>query len=319
MSLQGKSQMKITLSWIIVNLTEFLLIPWVSLQPGLSFGLSAWVFLGFILNFAYLIMWPPRPLCPPPLELFQKFSRFGDATCPFLTDLVPGDFHWYHISLLFFLGGHYECLQATYSDPYLIFSFTIFSSWHQEPCSLSRTPTWSATTRGALGYLTRTKSSTNSATLTSNSSLSSRTPAWSSWGIFGRSRSTPVGRSAMSSWPTRPCRSPSLSWDRSNSSSENQRQEYGSTLASSPSKQFFSCDFSNFTFLKQIFHKQNIFMTMIFGIFCHVISQVSGHSENHSTYKTFQVLGPLLPIFNAHHGRDPRLETDAVRAHDRYL
>ena len=105
MSLQGKSQMKITLSWIIVNLTEFLLIPWVSLQPGLSFGLSAWVFLGFILNFAYLIMWPPRPLCPPPLELFQKFSRFGDATCPFLTDLVPGDFHWYHISLLFFFWG----------------------------------------------------------------------------------------------------------------------------------------------------------------------------------------------------------------------
>ena len=50
-------------------------------------------------------MWPPRPLCPPPLELFQKFSRFGDATCPFLTDLVPGDFHWYHISLLFFFGG----------------------------------------------------------------------------------------------------------------------------------------------------------------------------------------------------------------------
>ena len=58
---------------------------------------------------------------------------------------------------------------------------------------------------------------------------------------------------------------------------------------------------------------------MIIGIFCHVISQVSGHSENHSTYKTFQVLGPLLPIFNAHHGRDPRLEADAVRAHDRYL
>ena len=128
-----------------------------------------------------------------------------------------------------------------------------------------------------------------------------------------------AGLSAMSSLPTRPCRSPSLSWDRSNSSSENQRQEYGSTLASSQSKQFFSCDFSNFTFLKQIFHKQNIFMTMIFGIFCHVISQVSGHSENHSTYKTFQVLAPLLPIFDAHHGRDPRLETDAVRAHDKYL
>ena len=33
-----------TLSWIIVNLTEFLLIPRVSLQHGLSFGLSAWVF-----------------------------------------------------------------------------------------------------------------------------------------------------------------------------------------------------------------------------------------------------------------------------------
>ena len=67
------------------------------------------------------------------IELFQKFTRFGDATCHFLTDFVPGDFHWYLISLLFFLWGHYECLQATYSDPYLIFSFTIFSSWHQEP------------------------------------------------------------------------------------------------------------------------------------------------------------------------------------------
>ena len=66
-------------------------------------------------------------MTPPPfLELFQKFIRFGDATCPFLTDFVPGDFHWYLISLLFFLWGHYECLLATYSDPYLIFSFTIF-------------------------------------------------------------------------------------------------------------------------------------------------------------------------------------------------
>ena len=214
MSLKGKRQMKITLSWIIVNLTEFLLIPWVSLQHGLSFGLSAWVFW----LYSWFCVFNYVASSPTPLELFQKCIRFGDATCPFLTDFVPGDFHWYHISLLFFLWGHYECLQATYSDPYLIFSFTIFSSWHQEPCSLSRTQTWSATTRGALEYLTRTKSSTNSATLTSSSSLSSRTPAWSSWGIFGRSRSTPVGLSAMSSWPTRPCRSPSLSWDRSNSS-----------------------------------------------------------------------------------------------------
>ena len=44
MALQTKSQMKITLNWIIVNLTEFLLIPRVFLQHGLSFGLSAWVF-----------------------------------------------------------------------------------------------------------------------------------------------------------------------------------------------------------------------------------------------------------------------------------
>ena len=266
-------------------------------------------------------MWPPRPLCPPSPSFgtFPKIHPFWRRHLSLSHWLCSWRFSLVSYFTFVFLWGHYEWLQATYSDPHLIFSFTICSSWHQEPCSSSRTPTWLATTRGALEYLTRTKSSTNSATLTSNSSLSSRTPAWSSWGIFGRSRSTPVGLSAMSSWPTRPCRSPSLSWDRSNSSSENQRQEYGSTLASSPSKQFFSCDFSNFTFLKQIFHKQNIFMTMIFGIFCHVISQVSGHSENHSTYKTFQVLAPLLPIFDAHHGRDPRLETDAVRAHDRYL
>ena len=58
----SKSQMKFTLNWIIVNLTQFLLTPRVSLQHGLSFGLSAWVFKGFILNFAFLIIWPPLPL-----------------------------------------------------------------------------------------------------------------------------------------------------------------------------------------------------------------------------------------------------------------
>ena len=264
-------------------------------------------------------MWPPRPLCPPSFGIFPKIHPFwrrhlslSHWLCSWRFSLVS------YFTFVFFVGTLWMPSGNLFWSISNIF-IHYFSSWHQEPCSSRRTPTWLATTRGALEYLTRTKSSTNSATLTSNSSLSSRTPAWSSWGIFGRSRSTPGGLSAMSSWPTRPCRSPSLSWDRSNSSSENQRQEYGSTLASSQSKQFFSCDFSNFTFGKQIFHKQNIFMTMIFGIFCHVISQVSDNSENHSTYKTFQVLGPLLPIFNAHHGRDPRLETDAVRAHDRYL
>ena len=54
MALQTKSQIKITLNWIIVNLTEFLLIPRVFLQDGLSFGLSPEFFkaLFFILRFS---------------------------------------------------------------------------------------------------------------------------------------------------------------------------------------------------------------------------------------------------------------------------
>ena len=54
MALQVKSQMKITLNWIIVNLTEFLFITRVFLQHGLSFGLSPEFFrpLFFILCFS---------------------------------------------------------------------------------------------------------------------------------------------------------------------------------------------------------------------------------------------------------------------------
>ena len=41
MALQAKDQIKFTSNWFIVNLTEFLLIPCVSLQHGMSFGLAA--------------------------------------------------------------------------------------------------------------------------------------------------------------------------------------------------------------------------------------------------------------------------------------
>ena len=47
MVLQAKSQIKFTLTWIIINLTEFLLIPRVSPEFFLSFGHAAWVFMAF--------------------------------------------------------------------------------------------------------------------------------------------------------------------------------------------------------------------------------------------------------------------------------
>ena len=69
-ALQTKSQMNFTFNGIIVR---NVLIPQDFLQHGLSFGLPAWVFKGFILNFAFLIMWPPRPLWaqPPHLPYFS--------------------------------------------------------------------------------------------------------------------------------------------------------------------------------------------------------------------------------------------------------
>ena len=64
MVLQANGQMKFTLSWIFVNLTEFLLIPRVSLQHGLSFGQSARIFRAL-----FLILFPLSGLlahCAPP-------------------------------------------------------------------------------------------------------------------------------------------------------------------------------------------------------------------------------------------------------------
>ena len=70
--LQTKSQMNITFNGIIVR---NVLIPQDFLQHGLSFGLPAWVFKGFILNFAFLIMWPPRPLWAPHLPYLGNFHK----------------------------------------------------------------------------------------------------------------------------------------------------------------------------------------------------------------------------------------------------
>ena len=54
MALQAKRHMKFTLNWIIVNLTEFLLIPQVSLQHGGVLGYRAEFFraLFLILRFS---------------------------------------------------------------------------------------------------------------------------------------------------------------------------------------------------------------------------------------------------------------------------
>ena len=78
-------------------------------------------------------MWPPRPLCPPSFGIFPKIHPFWRRHLSLSHWLCSWRFSLVSYFTFVFFGGHYECLQATYSDPYLIFSFTIFSSWHQEP------------------------------------------------------------------------------------------------------------------------------------------------------------------------------------------
>ena len=66
MALQAKCQMKFTLNWRIVYWTEFLLIPWVSLQHGLSF-------LGLYSEFRIFHYLASSPTVPPYDQLFVIF------------------------------------------------------------------------------------------------------------------------------------------------------------------------------------------------------------------------------------------------------